>query len=540
MSNKFKWCSIHGKLDVGSHVHRFSTSDSDLMTFLMEYHGLGRGMLGNKSVLLCDGHFTPEGQQMGRIHNPMDFLLRENCGPAFTDSFSKGNTRRMSSSSISMDDVRSKAQAREDKIQFEKEEALKIEERRVKQKKARDSRRLSLELGRDAARKRLRSNSFDGDSESMKRNVSELMEEVQKLREHILVLQKQVTGLERALSRAEEDQNAVTLKYEELQQKGTVQVRGRLSLDELQDCCLFPTWTGFVSSSEYMELVGDSLNAEMKSHVDARFSPAELGIWFFAHFRGGLEINTIAKLVGVSQPYVSRRIEDLLLPIRCALLRRNLLHLPSPKELLNAMSEKQRLTYPGFIMLAADATPIPVWMKAPGADKRIYYATKYSKHVVRWTALVDSSGRFLAVTKVAKGSLNDKTAWDNCDINSQLASVYGESAIVDDKEYKFSIMGDKAYPVAQAPRGWFWHCTMTAAKKKAKATAVNGDRLVCDPNVAPYRAVVERSFGDVKRWAFLSHRAMHYNEETTILNELIEIAACIHNHRVNLHKLRSS
>lgn len=168
------------------------------------------------------------------------------------------------------------------------------------------------------------------------------------------------------------------------------------------------------------------------------------------------------------------------------------------------MCEKQRALYPGFIMLAVDATPVPVSVHGSGIEARPFYAPKYSKHVVRWTAVVDSAGRVLCVTDPEKGSMNDKSAWDSSNIRQRLEARYGERFEFDNDVYKYSIMGDKAYPAAEAPTGWYWHCTMTAAKKKAKAAAVNGDRLICDLNIAAFRAVVERTFGNIKRWAFLS------------------------------------
>ena len=48
---------------------------------------------------------------------------------------------------------------------------------------------------------------------------------------------------------------------------------------------------------------------------------------------------------------------------------KKLVDLPPPALLLAAMTEKQRLMYPGFIMLAADATDAPVYVPGSQAER---------------------------------------------------------------------------------------------------------------------------------------------------------------------------
>jgi two-component system response regulator PilR (NtrC family) len=66
-----KWCSIHGIVDRKARVRRHSMEDPELVDFLVRHHGLKLKEKVPKSILLCDAHFTLEGQRLGRIHNPM-------------------------------------------------------------------------------------------------------------------------------------------------------------------------------------------------------------------------------------------------------------------------------------------------------------------------------------------------------------------------------------------------------------------------------------------------------------------------------------
>jgi hypothetical protein len=209
---------------------------------------------------------------------------------------------------------------------------------------------------------------------------------------------------------------------------------------------------------------------------------------------------------------------------------KKLVDLPPPALLLAAMTEKQRLMYPGFIMLAADATDAPVYVPGSQAERRRFYSSKCQGLRLRWTALVDSAGRFLFVSRATRACDNDKTAWNECGVVRALERMYGTQSVIDGHVYRFTVMGDKAYPCAIAPKDWYFHCTMTASKKKAKAQLLHGDRLVCDQGVAPYRAVVERSFSVVKRCAFLSSHAMYSADKNlTTLRVIVELAASTHN-----------
>lgn len=521
-------------------VRRYSTDDPELVDFLVRHHGLKLKEKVPKSILLCDAHFTLEGQRLGRIHNPMKYLLKESCGPRLTDSFKLNKPRRRTSAATMLSWLRDRALHGQRLHVLLKKKIKSRCEAKMQSLKKKISARRAWMAQIDETRSRLRPR--EDDVPALKKRIGKLQDELQEQREAALGLEKRCRDLVGALARSEKIVEELRSSVQDANAEPWTQEIGpsSFSLMTVNGLCqfgLFPILTGLKNEIEYMSLIGSKLNRyhSLLSRSTSKFSRADIGVWYFVHYRAGMEMNTIAKLAKVDQAYVSRMIEEvgpeILRSINESL---NQVRLRTPRELLDAMSDKQRTKYPGFIMLAVDATPVPVSAHGPGVEARPFYAPKYSKHVACWTALVDSAGHVLCVTDPEKGSVNDKTAWDGSTFRRRLEAHYGEFCTIDSIAYKYSIMGDKAYPAAKSPAGWYWHCTMTAAKKKAKATAVNGDRLVCDLNVAAFRAVVERTFGNSKRWAFLSAEPLPWcGRSKNILSTMIAIAASLHNYRLD-------
>jgi len=281
---------------------------------------------------------------------------------------------------------------------------------------------------------------------------------------------------------------------------------------------------GLSSREDIMRFAGDELLQSLRVHSDATPVLDRL-TWFFLHYRLGRSFKEISKYTGLCDSYICTRVEAVVPALNGIVIK--YIGKRSPEQLLGAMKDAQKEEFPNWIMLAVDGTDGPVTLRGRNSEKRRFYSPKYGRHVLRWTAVVDSAGRFLLCTRPVRGNKNDARAWEDCKIPRFLAGAYPDvNPVVDGRRYEMTVMGDKAYPTAEAAPGWSWHITMTGAKATTKARIVNGDRLNCTPTVATYRTVVERSFGQVKRWAYLSQIAMPWSRKRRF-HSIVQIACAL-------------
>jgi hypothetical protein len=174
--------------------------DPELVDFLVRHHGLKLKEKVPKSILLCDAHFTLEGQRLGRIHNPMKYLLKESCGPLLTDSFKLNKPRRLSASSNILSRLRDRAlrgQRLRALLQIKIKNQKIAREHSLKKKQA--AHRVWMDQI-DQTRERLRPR--EDDASAMKKRTEKLQDELQELREAKIYLEKRCRILAGALDRS--------------------------------------------------------------------------------------------------------------------------------------------------------------------------------------------------------------------------------------------------------------------------------------------------------------------------------------------------
>jgi hypothetical protein len=241
---------------------------------------------------------------------------------------------------------------------------------------------------------------------------------------------------------------------------------------------MFRHYFGMKKPAQFMRFVGKDLVARIKRHSDGKFGALDCVLWFYAHYRAGISFHCLSKMALVSRAFIVSSVNRVEKHIVRVLTGKKLVDLPPPAQLLAAMTEKQRLMYPGFIMLAADATDAPVYVPGSQAERRRFYSSKYQGLRLRWTALF--------VSRATRGCDNDKTAWNECGVVRALERMYGTQSVIDGQVYRFTVMGDKAYPCAIAPKDCHFHCTMTASMILSSHAMYSADK-----NLTTLRVIVE-------------------------------------------------
>ncbi|WP_433261485.1 transposase family protein [Actinosynnema sp. CS-041913] len=175
--------------------------------------------------------------------------------------------------------------------------------------------------------------------------------------------------------------------------------------------------------------------------------------------RSNLDQATLADLVGVSQPTVSRihrRLTPLVGQALC-------LHIPPVPEILRGRA------------VLVDGTLIPIGDRAGRQD---HFSGKHRRVGVNVQVLADLGGTLLAVSPPQRGSLHDRTA---------LAHTGWETHLTD-------AIGDLAY------RGT---TVVTPRRRNYGGGEHSPGDLECNREISALRAPVERAIAHLKNWKIL-------------------------------------
>lgn len=206
----------------------------------------------------------------------------------------------------------------------------------------------------------------------------------------------------------------------------------------------------------------------------------------------------------------------------------------------------------GFLYFFVDGTVIE---KADPFDHRVHrflFNVKHNITAYSYFILVQPNGRITYVSMLRGGSETDKAQWNSSDVIERIKEAYPDSHFEHlgedgsmDQVYSFAIGGDKGYPGMDLPADWHAFITKTGLAV-ARAEAAKGE-LPLDfektgrngfehylPEIAPYRAVVERSFGAMKKWLALLNVPLMSKMGADEVEGLIVVVAALCNYQLEI------
>lgn len=130
---------------------------------------------------------------------------------------------------------------------------------------------------------------------------------------------------------------------------------------------------------------------------------------------------------------------------------------------------------------------------------------------------------------------------------TQLEEQYPKPWTIDGKDYTLCVGGDKAYPEIDLPSDWHVYVTMTAEhqaiesdkssdQSSAQFLINNDNRRHKSPELAKYRAVVERVIGAMKKFKILLNVEYISQIKDDILHKLLYLVAAIVNYNLDQRK----
>jgi hypothetical protein len=115
----------------------------------------------------------------------------------------------------------------------------------------------------------------------------------------------------------------------------------------------------------------------------------------------------------------------------------------------------------------------------------------------------------------------------------KLENKYPSSMVtIEGTEYQLVLGGDKGYPCAPLPAGWYWYITKSGEDSKnvndqgvengESASSSNLPNVIFDPGFARLRSVVDRSIERIKGWPIFS--PLHHMNSEKRTKELLLIS----------------
>lgn len=123
---------------------------------------------------------------------------------------------------------------------------------------------------------------------------------------------------------------------------------------------------------------------------------------------------------------------------------------------------------------------------------------KHKIHAFSFFIIVAPDGRIVYVSIVDNGNVHDKTAWEESGVVNELQDFYAENPTT----FQLAVGGDKAYPNMTVPQHWHKYITKSGEAEATKKSP----QLHFTPEIAKYRAVVERTIGKIKDWLVLTRK----------------------------------
>lgn len=239
---------------------------------------------------------------------------------------------------------------------------------------------------------------------------------------------------------------------------------------------------------------------------------------------------------------------------------------PTLREWKEAHSTDILKTFPNRLFYFVDGTILEVWTPSDIAKNRNRYNTKHSCPSISFFVVVDPMGRIVYLSPIGPGNYHDATAWNEAfefpghlmgkdgmleireekKLIAQLEEVYPKPWVIIpfEKEFVLTVGGDKAYPEIDLPSDWNVFVTMTAEhqaiEKPNKSADLpsaylinNDDRRRKCPELAKYRAVVERVIGAMKKFKILLNVEFISQIKDDMLHKLLYLIAAIVNYNLD-------
>jgi hypothetical protein len=217
--------------------------------------------------------------------------------------------------------------------------------------------------------------------------------------------------------------------------------------------------------------------------------------------RKGFEFLLIEKLVNVSDDAMRRHLFEVMRAVEP--WSRSQIEMPTVEDWYYFLTPQELKTaYPNTLFFFVDGTVIEKWDSDDTKVARASFNTKHNIPAYVFFVLVAPNGRIVYLSDVRLGSTHDKTHWGSSSAVSMLNKAYPYL----DTNFNYALGGDKAYPGLKRPNGWLSYVTMTAEEEVEEGKA--GVDYIKDPDTAPYRGVVERAIGAIKRWQILENIAL--------------------------------
>lgn len=219
------------------------------------------------------------------------------------------------------------------------------------------------------------------------------------------------------------------------------------------------------------------------------------------------------------------------------------------------------MTFPNRLFYFVDGTILEVWTPSDIAKNRNRYNTKHACPSISFFVVVDPMGRIVYLSPIGPGNYHDATAWNEAfefpghlmgkdgmleireekKLITQLEEQYPKPWSIGESEFVLTVGGDKAYPEIDLPSGWNVFVTMTAehqAIEKPKSSdstyLINNDnRRKKSPELAKYRAVVERVIGAMKKFKILLNVEFISQIKDDMLHKLLYLIAAIVNYNLD-------
>jgi hypothetical protein len=235
---------------------------------------------------------------------------------------------------------------------------------------------------------------------------------------------------------------------------------------------------------------------------------------------------------------------------------------PTLQEWKSSHSDEILKTFPCRLFYFVDGTILEVWTPSDIAKNRNRFNTKHSCPSISFFVVANPIGRIVYLSPIGPGNYHDATAWNEAfefpghvmvddgslevkeekKLVTQLEEVYPKPWTIDERDYTLCVGGDKAYPEIILPADWHVYVTMTAEHQaiesepsdQSSAYLINNDRRRHkSPELAKYRAVVERVIGAMKKFKILLNVEYVSQIKDDILHKLLYLIAAIVNYNLD-------
>jgi len=201
--------------------------------------------------------------------------------------------------------------------------------------------------------------------------------------------------------------------------------------------------------------------------------------------------------------------------------------------------------FPGSLLLFIDGTSLPVRRPVHSWLQRGLWVQYKKHHACRYFILTTADGTIVFISQIESGNVSDTNEYTHSNVRETLDKVYGPQVQNLQESERFVLGGDKGYIRCQPPACFTLILTKSADLELSQGSSQTaGDEIsTASPNfvsstaICRPRAVIERTFGKLKRFAALSSGRVRWKDNYP-LEDMIFLAAVIVNDRIAAHKLK--